>query len=226
MLDALKAIEFEYRRQTLLHLLLVGAAFLTYVAQPDDIVWAFVKHHSIYRALLERLVFGTGTLMILSSAALQTWANAYRLPQASTSNQPPRDESYRQVQHAFYFGRLLFALGLGLLAPISGTAILLLGEIILVLRLTNREGLWSESRSDCLSGALSYSSHSSSPRSGVRVNWRSALRREISKWGLAVTMIIFTVTLRDRVAEILAGASFLLWAALNWPELVRDPRNA
>jgi protein-S-isoprenylcysteine O-methyltransferase Ste14 len=225
MSDTMKATEFEYRHQTLLHLLVVGAAFLAYVFQPDDIVWAFVKHHTIYRALLERLVFGTGTLMILGSATFQTWANTYRLPQTNRSmRELSGDESYRRVQHAFYFGRLLFALGLGLLAPISGTAILLLGEIILVVRLTNRENLWNESRRPYRRDGSSPPLRFGFPRSGA--NWKSALRSEISKWGLAVTMIVFTVTLRDRVAEILAAASFLLWAALNWPELIRDRRNA
>jgi hypothetical protein len=95
-----------------------------------------------------------------------------------------------------------------------------------VLRLTNREGLWSESRIQYHYGVHPHSSYSSSPRSGLRANWKAALRSGISKWGLAVTMIVFTVTLRDRVAEILAAASFLLWAALNWPELIRDRRNA
>lgn len=225
MSNRMKATEFEYRHQTLLHFLVVGAAFLAYALQPDDIVWAFVKHHTTNRALLERLVFGTGTLMILGSAAFQTWATAYRIPRDDTSNRELScDESYRHVQHAFYFGRLLFALGLVLLAPISGTAILLLGENILVLRLTNRESLGSESRSEYVSHVPSHSPRFS--ENGIRVNWTSALRSETSKWGLAVTMLVLTVTLRDRVAEILAAAGFLLWAALNWPELARDRRNA
>lgn len=224
MSKAMKATEFEYRHQTVLHFLVVGAAFLAYAFQPDEIVWALVKHQTTYRALLERLVFGTGTLMILGSAAFQTWATANRIPQANTSNRELScDESYRHVEHALYFGRLLFALGLGVLAPISGTAILFLGEIILVLRLTNREGLWSESRRKYVSPAASHSPGFSP--SGIRVNCKSALLSETSRWGLVVTMMVFTVTLRDRVAEILATASFLWWAALNWPGLTRNRRN-
>ena len=42
----MRATDFEYRRQTLLHLIVVGLAFLTYAFQPDDVVWALVKHHT------------------------------------------------------------------------------------------------------------------------------------------------------------------------------------
>jgi hypothetical protein len=56
-----------------------------------------------------------------------------------------------------------------------------------------------------------------------------AFRRESSKWGLAFTMIAFTFTLKDRLAEVLASASVLLWFALNLRELRRSlgkKRNA
>lgn len=132
----MKATDFEYRHPTLLHLLVVGLAFLTYTFQPDDIVWALVRHHTTYRALLERLVFGTGALMIIGSATFQTWANAYCRP--CTVNGTPSlacDGPYRYVQCPLYLGRILFALGIGLLAPAVGTVILLTGEILLVLRL-------------------------------------------------------------------------------------------
>ena len=50
----MSATDFEVRHQTLLHLLLVSLAFLTYLLVPDDIVWAFVKdtvHPHLFRDL-------------------------------------------------------------------------------------------------------------------------------------------------------------------------------
>jgi hypothetical protein len=38
-------------------------------------------------------------------------------------------------------------------------------------------------------------------------------------------MIVFRLTLKDRLAEVPAGASFLLWAALNLPDLLRSRPN-
>lgn len=42
----MKATAFECRHQTLLHLLIVGLASLTYVFDPMDLVWALVRGHS------------------------------------------------------------------------------------------------------------------------------------------------------------------------------------
>jgi hypothetical protein len=39
----MQATDFEYRHQTLLHLLLVGLAVSAYFLNPDDIVWALVR---------------------------------------------------------------------------------------------------------------------------------------------------------------------------------------
>ena len=141
-MQKMRATDFEYRHQTLLHLLVVGLAFLTYAFQPDDIVWALVKHHTIYRTLLERIVFGIGALEILGSAGLQTWANAYRLTAVNADPLLASGGVYRRLENLIYVGRLLFASGIGLLAPISGTVILLAGEVALVvrLRLRNHDG--------------------------------------------------------------------------------------
>ena len=42
----MKATDFEYRHQTLVHQLIVGAAFLTYLIDRDDIVWRLVKRNT------------------------------------------------------------------------------------------------------------------------------------------------------------------------------------
>jgi hypothetical protein len=185
----MQASDLEVRHQTLFHLMVVGAAFLTYFFQPDDIVWVLVKGHAD-RALLERIVFGAGTFMIFGAAVFETWARIH-------------------IPERLYLGRIIFALGIGLLAPASGTAILLIGESILILRLVAR-GHQDMSRL--------------SPR--LSTNWGDALRQEFSKWGLAFTMIVFTVTLKDRLAEVLAGASFLFWLVLNFPDFLRSIRTS
>jgi hypothetical protein len=59
------------------------------------------------------------------------------------------------------------------------------------------------------------------PAKGDAPNWKQALRQESAKWGLFLTMIIFTVLLVDRGAEILAVASVLLRLLLNLPSFIR-----
>ena len=177
----MKATLFEYRHQTLLHLLLVGLAVLSYLADPLDIVWAIVQHHSD-STFLERVVFGFGAAMLLVSAALETWTHAH--PQAK--------------QSFLRLSRILLASAVGLLLPVSGALLLLAGEAILVARLYLRD-------------------QESSPVFRSAGSWTRAFRTSASKWGLAASMILFTWTLQDRIAEIGAGLSCLLWVALNLP---------
>ena len=47
--------------------------------------------------------------------------------------------------------------------------------------------------------------------------WRKAFRHEAVKWGILVTMIVFVITLRDRYAEFLLVASFLVGTSFNVP---------
>ncbi len=175
----MKATRFEWQHQTLLHLLVVGAAALTYLRDQVDIVWGLVRGHAD-PALLERVVFGAGALMMLASAMVETWARA----------------SVRRSAAPLWLGRILLALTVGLLLPRSGMILLLACESILILRLYLRER------------------ESGAPGS-VMVSWRRAFQATISKWGLAITMILFAWTLQDRIAEIGAVFSVSLWLAMN-----------
>jgi hypothetical protein len=63
---------------------------------------------------------------------------------------------------------------------------------------------------------------SSSPRKHQASHpWRTAFRKEAVKWGILITMIVFVVTLIDRVAEYLAAASFLIGLLLDPPSFRR-----
>jgi hypothetical protein len=63
------------------------------------------------------------------------------------------------------------------------------------------------------------------PTKGDAPNWKRAFRQESAKWGLFLTMIVFTVLLVDRIAEILALASLLLWLLLNLPLFNRPQQS-
>jgi hypothetical protein len=44
--------------------------------------------------------------------------------------------------------------------------------------------------------------------------------------GLFLTMVVFVITLKDRLAEVLAAASFLIGLLLNAPIFSRAPSTA
>jgi hypothetical protein len=182
----MRASDFEYRHQVPLHLLLVGFALAAYWAQPDDVVWAAVRHHA-NSAFLERLVFGAGTVELLACAIVETWAGAHG-----------------RLRTPMLASRLLFALALGLLLPVAGTVLLLAGEALIVWRLCVR-----------------YRETAPLPAERSDPRWREGFELAASKWGLAASMIVFTWTLRDRIAEAGAAASVVVWFALNFRRLAR-----
>ena len=122
----MKATDFEYRHQTVTHQLIVLTAFLTYLVDPDDIVWRFVRDTSGPR-LWERTLFIIATTLILAGAALTTWARTVPVTRIASRIRP------------CYLGELLYAVGLGSLLPLPGFIILVAGESLRIFRLVCRE---------------------------------------------------------------------------------------
>ena len=203
-----KATRFEFRHQTLLHLLVVGLAFITYLFAPDDIVWLIVRN-STHVHLYERALFALAALFIGVGATLCTWALAYPEPDLSASLPVASDGPHGHLRYLLHFGRLLYAIGLGSLTPVPGFVILIAGEALLVFRLMRR----TETPENAVRPAL--------PAHNLVPNWKKALRQESVKWGIFVTMIIFAIVLVDRIADYLVLASFLLWLFLNLPRFSR-----
>jgi protein-S-isoprenylcysteine O-methyltransferase Ste14 len=212
-----KATDFEYRYQTLIHLFIVTIAFLTYLIDRDDIVWALVKGQP-YPQLLERLLFGVAAVLIGGSAAIRTWARAYP-EDSSGGGLTRRDGPYRYIRYPEQLGNLLFSIGLGFFAPLLGLVILVTGEAIVSLRLVRREralrSAGTPEPADSNSTQLLPSYRRPAPNN-FAPTWKKAFRQESAKWGLFLTMIVFILLLRDRVAEVLAGLSFLVWVLLNY----------
>jgi len=181
----LEATEFERTHQTQLHLLIVGAAWSTYLIDKDDVVWRFIKHEGPATRLLEHLVFLAATLLIGLGAYICTVAHLNS--RSSSSSQ------YGNLLH--YFGEGLYALGFASLLPLPGCIILIVGEMIRLGRLA----LWQQL------------SPVASQRRLVEWNWPAAIRLEVLKWGIFISMIVFSITLVDRHADLLIAVSFLIW---------------
>lgn len=211
----MKATDFEYRHQTLVHQLIVAAAFLTYLIQRDDVVWRFVKDSTTPREL-ERFLFALATLFIAFGAGVCTWARAYRRSESSETVGP-----YRYLRHPRHLGDLFYAIGLGSLTPALGFIILVAGEGIRVLRLIRRED-------DRAWNFLQHPLPALQPLAPTIAKeldpiWRKAFRQEAVKWGLCLTMIVFVITLKDRLAEVLACAGFLIGLVFNAPTFGHSP---
>jgi hypothetical protein len=225
----MKATDFELRHQTLLHMLVVGLAFASYAIAPDDIVWRIAKYSS-HPHFLERSLFSFATLLIGAAAAICTWARAYLEPHFTGSLSLIADDGpYCYLRYVRHLGTLLYAVGLGSLAPIPGFIILVAGDVLLVYRLIRRtDELEQTATSPEVRPRLPRllpSLRPWFPAKGLFPNWKKAFRQESAKWGLFVTMIIFTILLVDRVADYLVVASLLLGLLLNLPSFTRSPEH-
>jgi hypothetical protein len=215
----MKATDFEYRHQLLLHELIVGAALLTYLVDRNDIVWRYIKT-SDHAKLLEHCLFAITTLLFGISACLCTIARAH--PSTEGISGSTQGVS-REVAGSFYqlrlFGDFLYALALASLLPLSGFVILIVCEAIRLVRLSWRENVLTPSETveidQPLTAPASTLSAQTTPTRRPQLEWGKAFRREALKWGVFLTMIVFTLTLKDRVAEVLIGASVVLWILLN-----------
>jgi hypothetical protein len=203
------ASDFEYRHQTLIHQSVVAVALVTYLFDREDIVWRFVKDSAAPRPL-ERALFIAATIAIAVGAWILTWSRANGNPESSA-----RVGSYRFPRRSQSLGDLLYALGLATLFPLSGFVILVGGEIFRVYRLneyanhSSQSVEWQPSRAP--TPVARTHENDSVPR------WAKAFRKEAVKWGVFLTMIVFVITLTDRLAEYLIAASFLVGILLNAP---------
>jgi len=200
----LRATDFEYRHQLLLHQMVVVAGVLTYLVDRDDIIWRFIKTATADVRLLERSLFAVATIFFGVSAWICTWASAHsQFDRATLQARPDAESALRPLRRKHYLGEFLYALGLASLIPLYGSIILIAGEAIRLLRLSRRDTVLVPGGQNV--GLVQKS----------KPAWGQAFGVEAIKWGLFLTMIVFTFTLRDRIAESLIGATILLWALLS-----------
>jgi len=219
----MKATEFEFRHRSVLNLIHFWIAFQAYSIDRVNVVWAFAPWNNPHGESLARIIFGFGALLVGTAAAIRTWAAAYLRTDVVHDTKLHAetlvaDGPYRYVRNPLYLGTFLLSIGLGLLASRLGFAILAVGAAIRILRLIGREEAELQKergesfREFCRRvPRLLPSLRPRVPASGLKPQWGQAFRGEAFMWGFFITMVAFTITLQDRVAEILAGVTLALW---------------
>ena len=219
----MKATEFEFRHRSLLNLIHFWIAFQLYSFDHKNIVWAFVHWDNPRGDFIARIVFGFGALLVGLAATIRTWAAAYLRSDvvhdtALHTETLVADGPYRYVRNPLYLGTFLMSAGIGFLASRSGFVVLAVGAAVRILRLIGREEVELEKqqgesfRQFCRRvPRLIPSLRPRLPRAGLKPQWGQAFRGEAFMWGFFFTMLGFTVTRQDRVADILGGATLVLW---------------
>jgi hypothetical protein len=113
-------IAFELRRPFLLHSLLVVAAWLTYLIDPEDVVWRFIRGAQDAR-LLEHIGFTVAAAAIGAGILLGSWRSDRDF---IAEGWTPGSIRRRCV------GEILHGIGIASLVPVAGFVILVAGETI------------------------------------------------------------------------------------------------
>jgi hypothetical protein len=201
----LMASRFERAHQLFMHCLIVSLALLTYLRDGEDVGWRLVKNQGAETRPVERATFLVATVLIGVGAYLCTSSRrvAEDLP------------DWRVSRSKNYLGQFVYAVGLSTLLPMAGFLILTIGEGARIIRLS----VYNDRQKERIS--CDGLSKSASPAITPTGRWRTAARAEAVQWGLLVSMIVFTVTLRDAYADYLIGASVFFAALVNLPLLLR-----
>lgn len=160
------------------------AGLLTYLISPEDVVWRFIKA-APHARVLEHLCFGMaagilGIALLLKSLAI-----------SRASQRGSRDPSYSRGVLA----DLLQAVGIGCLLPLPGFLLFVLGTLGVSLLLNPRHAPEEE--------LMTLSNLDKPQRILPSLPWRVALVKNLGLFCAFVSMVIFSITLIDRVADVL-----------------------
>ena len=224
-----RASDFEFRNRFWLIGVVFAVGFLCYSFDHVNVAEAFARlvlgqpvGDSPALDNLVRLLFAFGAVLVIAAALIRSWATAYLQSSvvhdsAIHSENLVADGPYRRLRNPLYFGNVLLAIGMGLLASRTGWFVIVIGMTEYCLRLIRREEaelLQSQGESYArYVKAVPRLAPALLPRvpAGKRTpNWVDGLVSESFIWGFALGMAVFAATLRQGLLWIMVAAGFAL----------------
>jgi protein-S-isoprenylcysteine O-methyltransferase Ste14 len=167
-----------------------------------------------------RMVFLVGVVLAFLAAALRTWATAYIRPEvmvdgAVLTHTVVAEGPYRFVRNPLYLGTNLLAVGYSLMASRLGAVLLIVGVFGFNYRIILRE-----ERELTLAQGENYERFRRAvprlwpalrPRvagSDRKPDWRAGFLGEMFFWGLAIGIVVFTITFNIQYYFLTLGLSF------------------
>jgi hypothetical protein len=184
------------RWSLVIHAVLLLGGVCAYFKQPDDVVWQFVRGESNVR-VWERIWFALAAVALAISLSLRVRLDTQPM---ESKNEQGRAGPLRIASD------FLQALGIGSLLPIAGFILLVLGETtfsVLCYAFENNSG------SELAGTAV--------PRSATtgRGERRESLSRHAGLLCAFLSMVAFSITLSDRLADYLFAGSALIAVLAN-----------
>jgi|ERR1700677_3094790 hypothetical protein len=183
-------------------LLLAGLS--TYLIDPDDVVWRFIKTTPQPR-LLEHILFGTAAAALGLSLLLEVNQSTQK-----GSLDARGTHLYREA-----LTRLLQAIGIGSLLPLPGFLLLVIGNTAAPLLLHRRGMLPGDASSAVCTDGTSRPLRGPEPGSFSVERWKTLLSRHIGTCCAFFSMVVFSIVLIDRVADVLFAITALVSVAVG-----------
>ncbi|HLY06927.1 MAG TPA: isoprenylcysteine carboxylmethyltransferase family protein [Rhizomicrobium sp.] len=161
--------------------------------------------------IIQQAILLAGALLVFFAALFRTWATAYlgadvMSDQKLHSDSLAVDGPYRHTRNPLYFANLPLAVGVGVFSNPTGFLLICLANTLFVFRLIAREE--ANLRGSLGSVYARYSAEvprfwpSFKPRvpaSGRTPRWRQAFFGELLLWLIGVALVLFVVTLNQRL---------------------------
>ncbi len=168
-------------------------------------------------------IYLVGVLLAVLAAALRTWATAYIRPEvmvdgALHTHTVVAAGPYRFVRNPLYLGTNLMAIGYSIMASRLGAIVLIASTLVFNYRIILREEreltLAQGEEYERFRRAVPRLWPSLLPRVGRsdrKPNWGGGLLGEMFFWGLAVALLVFTITFNLRSYFFALGLAFGLY---------------
>jgi hypothetical protein len=185
---------------------LLVAGISTYLIFSDDVVWRFIKT-APHARLLEHLSFGIAAAMLGLALLLKIRASA----DASRQNIHGLPRAKAVVSN------LLQAIGIGFLLPLPGFLLLVFGEIGVSLLQSGQPSAREQPRA-----APDFRRER---RLSKAFHWGDAVVTHIGLCCAFISMIVFSVVLIDRVADVLFAMTAVVSTAVGFRDAWRAGTN-
>ena len=181
---------FAVRYPFLIHGMLVVLCWLTYLFDRENVVWRFIKDSASPRPL-EHFAFAVAAACIASGVWLGAWPGGSR---ANRANQTARSIRRRSL------GEILHIIGIASLLPLVGSIALICVEAIRSIHFARCRIATSNGQAPA--------NERSSPHN---LPLRRTLFRHVAGICAFLSMLVFSITLRDRLADALFAATGLVF---------------